>query len=243
MKNPAALKYAQVFVIAMLCIVVDQWTKQLAETHLASQRAGHFSHNIVLTVGPEDDGKTVGAFLGEEFGAHNSDAEMAQILAGVTDDGAVRLYPGRELEMGDVVEVRERRIVVVEDHFDLEYTRNEGAAFSFLADADPTWRAPFFVLASVVAVLVILGILRGATLIQQILLWGLALLLGGALGNLIDRVRLGYVIDFIVWKWTDALRWPTFNFADAFIVVGVALMGLEMVRDAVRGRGDSLSKD
>ena len=91
MKNPAALKYAQVFVIAMLCIVVDQWTKQLAETHLASQRAGHFSHNIVLTVGPEDDGKTVGAFLGEEFGAHNSDAEMAQILAGVTDDGAVHV--------------------------------------------------------------------------------------------------------------------------------------------------------
>ena len=65
---------------------------------------------------------------------------------------------------------------------------------------------------------------------QQMMIWALALILGGALGNVVDRARLGYVVDFIVWKWTEAYRWPTFNLADTFIVVGVALMLLVAFR-------------
>lgn len=232
------LKVAQILLIVLVCLGLDQWTKHLAQTRLASAQAGQFEHNVVLTVGPEDDGKTVRELIKAEFGDWNSDAEIADILQGVTDDGAVRLSADRVLSAGDVVEVRDREIVVVPEHFDFQYTRNKGAAFSFLADTDSPLRKPFFVLVALIAVGVIGWILRGVTFEQQLLLWGLSLICGGALGNLLDRLRLDYVIDFIVWKWTDAYRWPTFNLADSFIVVGVGLMVVEMIVDGVRKRGE-----
>lgn len=238
MNKNAALKYLQVALIVIACVAVDQWTKHLAQTRLASQRPGHFAHNVLLTVPSEFDGKTVREFVTHEFGDWNSPPEINDILRGVTDDGAVLLRANRTLEAGDVIEVRKRVITVVPGYFDLEYTRNTGAAFSFLADADPSWRVPFFIMVSLVAVLMILWILRGVPFHQQMLVWGLGLIAGGALGNLIDRVRLEYVIDFIVWKWTDQYQWPTFNIADSAIVVGVSLMILEMIRDTLRSRRD-----
>lgn len=234
--SEAARKFLQVALIVLVCLGADQWTKHLASSRLASSRAGHFSHYVVLTVPENLDGVTVREFLEHEFGATNTPAEIGDILSGVTDDGAVRLAPGRTLRAGDVVEVRHREIVVVPDHFDLQYTRNEGAAFSFLADADETWRGPFFLITGALALAVIAWLLRGVAFRQQLLIWSLALILGGAVGNLADRVRLGYVVDFIVWKWTDDYRWPTFNLADAFIVIGIALLIVEMIRDTLHER-------
>ena len=85
---------------------------------------------------------------------------------------------------------------------------------------------------------VIVWIVRGATFDQQVLIWGLSLVAGGAIGNLIDRVRYDYVIDFIVWKVTDANRWPTFNIADSVICVGVVLMVIDMILESRREKAE-----
>ena len=105
--------------------------------------------------------------------------------------------------------------------FELVRFHNEGAAFSFLADAGG-WQKWFFTAVSVVAVVVITYlIIKHHT--QKLFCWGLALVLAGAIGNLYDRITLGYVVDFLYFHIND-LYWPAFNVADSAICVGVALL-------------------
>jgi len=99
---------------------------------------------------------------------------------------------------------------------------NTGAAFSFLSDAGGWQRWFFVVLALGVSAVVVLW-LRQLTRAQRILAVSLALVLGGALGNVIDRIRLGYVVDFID-VFYDKWHWPTFNIADSAITIGITLM-------------------
>jgi signal peptidase II len=158
---------------------------------------------------------------------------MAHLRA--EDDRRIR---GDEVvKAGDVIRVTYRDVTIIDGYWDFQYARNPGAAFSFLADADPSVRRPFFIAISVLALLAILYILSGVQLHQQLLIWGLSLIASGAVGNnLIDRVRFGYVVDFILWKYTDAYRWPVFNIADVLICVGVGLMVIDMIRDTLRQR-------
>jgi len=113
------------------------------------------------------------------------------------------------------------------------YTQNRGAAWGVLAGAGEKFRVPFFYLVSLVAV--IFSYYRKLANGQRYLQVALALVLGGALGNALDRFLRGYVIDFIDWHWFDpqwmhpALHWPTFNVADSGITVGLALLFLEML--------------
>ena len=115
-------------------------------------------------------------------------------------------------------------ISVVDDFWHFRYAENTGAAFSFLADADASWRVPFFLVVSAVALGAILWYYRNSKPEHFVFRCSLALVFGGAIGNLIDRVRLGYVIDFISWHWYDKAAWPTFNIADSAISVGVVLL-------------------
>ena len=111
--------------------------------------------------------------------------------------------------------------LTINPFFELVRFHNEGAAFSFLADAGG-WQKWFFTAVSVVAVVVITYlIIKHAT--QKLFCWGLALVLGGAIGNLYDRITLGYVVDFLYFHIND-LYWPAFNVADSAICVGVALL-------------------
>jgi signal peptidase II len=111
--------------------------------------------------------------------------------------------------------------LTVTSFFELVRFHNEGAAFSFLADAGG-WQKWFFTSVSVVAVIAITYlIIKYRT--QKLFCWGLALVLGGAIGNLYDRVTLGYVVDFLYFHIND-LYWPAFNVADSAICVGVALL-------------------
>ena len=105
----------------------------------------------------------------------------------------------------------------------LTHQRNTGAAFSFLADAGGWQRWFFVVLASVVSVVLAVWMWRIRHQGQPILAAGLALVLGGAIGNLIDRIMLGYVTDFIQ-VWFGSWAFPSFNVADAGISVGAALL-------------------
>ncbi len=105
----------------------------------------------------------------------------------------------------------------------LTHQRNTGAAFSFLADAGG-WQRWFFVtLASVVSIVIAIWLWRIRRERQAMLAAGLALVLGGAVGNLIDRILLGYVTDFIQ-VWFGDWAFPSFNVADAGISVGAALL-------------------
>ena len=108
-----------------------------------------------------------------------------------------------------------------------------------LVDADPRWRAPFFIGVSLVAVGIIISFYRNLAPGDRHAALTLGLILGGALGNLVDRVRHQYVVDFIDWYVTMGGKeehWPTFNVADVWIVAGVGLMIIDMFtpRKAVR---------
>ena len=111
--------------------------------------------------------------------------------------------------------------IAVTSFFDLVLYHNEGAAFSFLAGAGG-WQRIFFSVFAVIASLVILRLLRRHTG-EKLFCFALSLILGGALGNLYDRLTLGYVVDFLYFHY-QGWYWPAFNVADSAITVGVALL-------------------
>ncbi len=112
-------------------------------------------------------------------------------------------------------------------YFNLVMVYNKGAAFSFLAD-QPGWQRYFFTGVSVIASLFILWMLkRNPT--QRLFCWSLALILGGAIGNLIDRIAYGHVIDFLDFH-VRGWHWPAFNVADSAITVGAILFVLDEFR-------------
>lgn len=119
-------------------------------------------------------------------------------------------------------------VVVIENFWSFIYAENPGAAWSFLATAPAWFRDPFFTLVSIVAMIFIVYYFHRASRVNRWLRSALMLVFGGALGNFVDRIRLGYVIDFIDWHYYDVYAWPTFNVADSAITVGVIIMMAEM---------------
>jgi len=119
-------------------------------------------------------------------------------------------------------------ISLLDNFFHLTYVRNKGAAFGILANS--SFRIPFFILVSLVALGGILWYLRRVSEQQRLIHWALALIFSGALGNLIDRVRLGEVIDFLDAHWYQ-YHWPAFNVADSAITIGVGLLLLDIWRE------------
>jgi signal peptidase II len=103
---------------------------------------------------------------------------------------------------------------------------NKGAAFSFLSNAGG-WQRWFLMAISFVLSIVLVFWLRNVDKNRKSLAWGLALILGGAIGNLIDRTLYGYVIDFID-VYYDYWHWPAFNIADSAITIGAGLLILDM---------------
>lgn len=134
----------------------------------------------------------------------------------------------------DGLHFRPRRPVVLSpDFLMLRYAENPGAAFGLFRKLPASARGPLFHLVSIGAVLLITTyFLRlGGTKEEQWARVGLPLVLGGALGNWVDRLARGFVIDFIEAHWKDAYTWPSFNVADSAIVVGVILLLVDgMVR-------------
>jgi signal peptidase II len=118
-----------------------------------------------------------------------------------------------------------RTITVIPGFFDLVLVHNTGAAFGFLNEAGG-WQNVFFVAVAVVVSAVLVYLLGRMDRGDRITAWALSLILGGALGNLVDRLRLGYVIDFVDWYYRG-WHWPAFNIADAAITVGAALLVLD----------------
>jgi signal peptidase II len=99
---------------------------------------------------------------------------------------------------------------------------NRGAAFSFLSDADG-WQRIFFIVLTVVVLVFMLRWLRSLTASQSLLAAALSLIIGGAIGNLIDRIATGQVVDFLDFYY-QTWHWPAFNVADSAITLGVVLL-------------------
>lgn len=113
-------------------------------------------------------------------------------------------------------------IQIIPGFFDLVNIRNRGAAFGFLNRHDTDWQFWLFLAATIVAIGAILLLARG-TRKQPLLTTGLGLVLGGAIGNLVDRLRWRSVVDFLDFYWRN-WHWPAFNVADMGICIGAFLI-------------------
>ncbi len=119
--------------------------------------------------------------------------------------------------------------VVIKGFMSITYVRNPGAAFGFLAHASPLFRSIFFVFVSVLAIGLIFYYLVKSRSDEPGLIFSLSLVLGGAFGNLIDRLRFGEVVDFID-VYLKTYHWPAFNVADTAISLGAMIMIIEVFK-------------
>ena len=139
-------------------------------------------------------------------------------------DWWTKQWASRELTMFERVEVF--------SWFNLTLVHNFGAAFSFLSDAGG-WQRWFLTLLAVVVTVILLVWLLRLDKGEWLKGLSLGLLIGGAIGNLADRIRLGYVVDFIDWHY-GGWHWPAFNIADAAITCGIILLLLDAFFEAKR---------
>ncbi len=157
---------------------------------------------------------------------------LAALLVAVPVDQGTKLWVSHSLTYSD-------RIEVIGGFFYITHVRNPGAAFGLFTGADPTLRLTFFIAISVVAIAVILSFFRRLAPGDRFSALALGLILGGAIGNLIDRIAYGEVIDFLHFRLWSGYSWPDFNFADSSIVVGVGLLVLELLASEGEQRATS----
>ena len=110
--------------------------------------------------------------------------------------------------------------IIIEKHFELRYVENYGAAFGILQQK----RILFLIITTIVLILIIFFLYRNYRYLSTISKFALSLFLGGAIGNFIDRIRLGYVVDFLRVNIIPNYDFPVFNIADTFIVIGTILI-------------------
>ena len=136
-------------------------------------------------------------------------------------DQLIKIYVHANFNLGETVPV-------VQDIFHITYVRNTGAAFGFFRNAAETFRTVFFLSMPPIAIIIILRMLQTVDDRDRPQIFALSLIFGGAIGNYIDRLRFGYVIDFLDFHYGEAWSYPAFNVADSAIVTGVCLLLLLM---------------
>lgn len=132
-------------------------------------------------------------------------------------DQITKFYIQNEFSLGE-------SISVIYGFFDITFAQNFGAAFGFLANFHPTFRGMILYTTPVVATFFILYMIHNEKHTMNYSIIALSSILGGALGNFFDRVRLGFVVDFLDFHLNRAYTWPTFNIADIAIVMGVSVL-------------------
>ena len=136
-----------------------------------------------------------------------------------------------------VMDLHESR-VVIEGLLSLTYVQNRGAAFGVLSDAELPYQAILFSLVSILALGAIAAYAWRLPAASRLPQTALALIMGGAVGNLVDRLAYGYVIDFVDVYWR-VHHWPAFNVADSCISVGVGMLILDLLRAPAEGPSSS----
>jgi signal peptidase II len=119
-------------------------------------------------------------------------------------------------------------VSVVSDYWDWELSMNLGSAFSMFSG-----KRAVLTIVGLLACLGMLWMLHKARSDQKILHWALAFVVGGAVGNLFDRIYFGSVTDFVLWRY-HTHRWPVFNIADVVLVIGVGLMFIDIIKESRR---------
>jgi len=229
-------RYVLFAIIVVVSVVADIGTKLWAENNLAS-RSTRWEHPIELVVTDAQDGLILEEWIEEQFGIDPDDETRAgnvhsiyQRLEGDTLNGPLPQH--FEVDAGDELVVHHRQMTVVPGFWNHVYVQNFGAAWGMFSEKNESFRRPFFLIVSIVAVLVVFSLYRGLREDQRMMQVALSLIVGGALGNFIDRVRYGYVVDFIDWYITTGgqeKHWPTFNIADVWITIGVVLMAIQIL--------------
>jgi signal peptidase II len=120
-------------------------------------------------------------------------------------------------------------IPIIEGYFNITYVKNPGAAFGFLANSAPEFRSFFLISVTLIAIVLILYFISKSTAKEVFLTFSLSLILGGAVGNLIDRIRFGEVTDFLDF-YISSYHWPAFNVADSAISLGALVLIVEIFR-------------
>lgn len=211
----AMSRWRLVLGLSLLVLVADQWTKMLAVLHLTPG---------IATAHLADKGERL------IDRAHQRDVVRELSLF----ESLRRFYFEVEApcdSRGSLCpEVR-----VIDGFWSWRYAENRGAAFSLFAKMGKGLRLPFLLTVTVVGLGFLLSYVRKLRDDQQALMVALSLILGGGLGNLIDRTHFGYVVDFILWYY-GSFRWPVFNVADTAIVTGGCLIALLSVLEFLEGR-------
>jgi signal peptidase II len=155
---------------------------------------------------------------GEDRGAAMSKVSFVACVAGgvIVLDQLTKWWVRQELPLYETVPV-------IDGFFSITHARNPGGAFSLFAGVSHGIRVPFFFIAAATAIAVLVYYLRQIPSDQRWLLFAIAGVLGGAIGNLIDRIVLGGVTDFLLVYWRQ-YQWPAFNVADSFISIGVCIL-------------------
>lgn len=129
---------------------------------------------------------------------------------------------------------------IIPGFFNLTYVRNTGAAFGIFRDSNEVFRHIFFLAIPPIAVLIILGYLKSTPDWDRIQIWSLSAIAGGAIGNYVDRIKYGFVVDFLDFHYKSLYHYPSFNVADSAIVVGVSILFILTLRDI---RNEKLQKN
>ncbi len=149
-----------------------------------------------------------------------------------TDDYKVCGDESEEMRRSRFIRRHRTSIKVIEGYFSFRYVENCASAFGLMSRVPESFRFPFFLVVSLLAAAFIPYLYKKTPANHRLMLYALPFVLGGAMGNLLDRLIYRYVIDFVDWyiviDGADK-HWPTFNVADAAIVVGIGLMILQML--------------
>jgi signal peptidase II len=154
---------------------------------------------------------------------------LVAVSLAILVDQLSKLWVESAVDLGD-------RSPVLNGFFYLTHVRNPGAAFGLFTDLDPGWRRGAFIGVSLVVAAVIASFFRRLAPGDRRTSLALALILGGAVGNFCDRILRGEVVDFMHFRWWGGYAWPDFNFADMFIVVGVAALILDLLASEAASR-------
>lgn len=229
-------RYLGFLLIVLVAVALDQGTKVYADRWLASPQTlpEYPAHPVEIVVQPGDADRDLRGILADRF-TGSTPEEIDQILRRhLLVDGNPPPHPSTLVpNPGQKLTVLEREVTVIPGFWHHRFVRNPAAAWGMFRWVDASLRRPVFIVISLLLIGVMMVILVRSRQDQHLLTVSLAVLLGGALGNLIDRIRLGFVIDFIDWFVVIGGKehhWPTFNIADAWISIGVGLLLIEVLR-------------
>jgi signal peptidase II len=157
---------------------------------------------------------------------------LGALLLAVPLDQLTKWWISRTLGYAD-------EIPVIDGFFHITHVRNPGAAFGILATSPEPVRIFFFIGVTLVAIALILSFFHKLAPGDRFSALSLGLILAGAIGNLIDRLRFGEVVDFLHFRLWGGYTWPDFNLADSFIVVGVMLLVIELLASESESRDET----